>query len=164
MQNSRVGESVGRGAVAGVIAASCMTLVRALARQSGLIERHVPQAVERTLARRLVGGAPPSGFWHQLADQALHLGYGGFLGALYGYAAARRRRPPSALATGAGTWTFGRLLLAALAAGRPPWRARASENTVDLVAHLVFGGVTKLIAADLETGARYDLHPFRRVG
>jgi len=141
-----------RGALSGSLAAACMTVIRMAARRRGIIEKTVPQAAEELLSHRtgLGRGAPP--IVHHLADQAMHIGYGAALGAVYAMAARQRSRHVTArgLAYGIGTWLFGSwLLLPLLRAKQAAWRKRPSENVVDLLAHLVFGVATALVSDEL---------------
>lgn len=130
------------GALAGVIAANLMTVFRALAQRAGVIEKTVPQAMEERLTDEAgldFGGKP---FPHHALDQFLHLGYAGMLGAMTGFVTGSPGTFSWArgLSVGAGTWAVGAgLLMPALRAGDPPWRATAGENAVNLGAHLLFG-------------------------
>jgi hypothetical protein len=140
------------GALAGGLAAACMTVIRMTARRRGVIEKTVPQAAEEWLAHRAGIGRSAHPVVHHLADQALHLGYGATLGAAYALATRGRSRHVAArgLAFGVGTWFGGSwLLLPLLRAKQAAWRKRASENLVDLVAHLVFGAATAIVAEEL---------------
>jgi uncharacterized membrane protein YagU involved in acid resistance len=132
-----------------------MTPLRIVARRNGLIDRTVPQAIESTLVQRSGRGhrAPPVA--HHLTDQALHFGYGAMLGLAYGLATGRQRRRWSGilargLTFGAATWLLGSgVVIPALGAARPLWRARPSEALTDLAAHAIFGLATALITDDL---------------
>jgi uncharacterized membrane protein YagU involved in acid resistance len=140
------------GAVAGSLAAACMTVIRMTARRRGVIEKTVPQAAVEWLSHRSGLGRDAHPVLHHLADQVLHLGYGAALGA--GYAAATRRRPRRAIARGLGygfaAWVGGSwLLLPLLRAKQAAWRKGMSENAVDLLAHLVFGAATAIVADEL---------------
>ena len=82
----------------------------------------------------------------------MHTGYGAALGV--GYTLVMRGRPRSLAARGLGygvaTWLFGSwLLLPGNGAKQAPWKKRPAENAVDLVAHLVFGAATALVAEEL---------------
>lgn len=142
-----------QGALAGVVAAACMTPLRMLARRARLVRKTVPQAVEESLAYRLTKRAPvvPPEL-HAAADLALHLGYGASLGALYGL--VPRSKEPALLTRGAllglSTWALGAaVLLPLLGAARPLWRARGSEIAVNGSAHLIFGLVTAMLVDQL---------------
>lgn len=130
------------GALAGVVAANLMTVFRALAQRTGVIEKTVPQAMEERLADETgldFGGKP---FPHHLLDQLMHLGYAGALGAMTGFVTGSPGTFSWArgLTVGTGTWAVGAgVLMPALRAGDPPWRASAGENAVNLGAHLLFG-------------------------
>lgn len=143
------------GGLGGLIGAACMTPLRIVARRNGLIDRTVPQAIESTLAERSGRGhrAPPVA--HHLTDQVLHFGYGAALGLVYGLVTGRERRRWSGIVSrgltlGAATWLLGSgVLIPALGAARPLWRARGSEALTDLAAHAIFGVATALITDDL---------------
>jgi hypothetical protein len=141
------------GALAGSLGAACMTVIRMAARRRGVIEKTVPQAAEEWLADRTGFGRRAHPVLHHVADQGMHLAYGAALGA--GYALTMRRRSSSVLARGAGygvaTWMLGSLmLLPSMRAKRSPWRKRASENAVDVLAHLVFGVATVLVSEEMQ--------------
>lgn len=155
-------------ALAGSLAAACMTVVRMAARRRGVIEKTVPQAAEEWLSHRSGLGRNAHPLLHHLADQALHIGYGATLGA--GYALATRARPRHAvargLAYGVATWLAGSwLLLPRLRAKQAAWRRRPSENAVDLLAHLIFGAATAIVADELSAQSNRgpSSDPVRRV-
>ncbi len=140
------------GAIAGTLGAACMTVIRMTARRHGVIEKTIPQAAEEWLAARLPAIRPESASLHHLADTLMHLGYGAFLGSLYGVTV--RRRTNTALLRGfgygiatliAGSW----IALPLIGAKGAAWRKRPPENLVDLVAHLAFGAATALVAEEL---------------
>ena len=140
------------GAIAGSLAAACMTVIRMTARRRGMIEKTVPQAAEEWLAHRSGLGRNAHPVLHHLTDQVLHIGYGAALGV--GYAMAARRPARNLVARGIGyglaTWFGGSwLLLPLLRAKQAAWRKRVSENAVDLLAHLTFGAATALLAEEL---------------
>jgi len=160
------------GALAGSLAAACMTVIRMTARRRGIIEKTVPQAAEEWLADRVGVGHHAHPVLHHLADQGLHLGYGAALGVGYALGSRQRRSHTvrSGVAYGVVTWIAGSwLLLPLLRAKQAPWRKRRSENAVDLLAHLVFGAATALVteelAAQQDRGPSSDLRRFAsRVG
>jgi hypothetical protein len=140
------------GAMAGSLAAACMTVVRMAARRRGIIEKTVPQAAEEWLAHRTGLGRDAHPVLHHVTDQAMHLGYGATLG--IAYAMATRGRSGNfvarGIAYGLATWVGGSwLLLPLLRAKQAPWRKHVSENAVDLLAHLTFGAATALLAEEL---------------
>ena len=140
------------GALSGSLAAACMTVIRMTARRRGVIEKTVPHAAEEWLSDRSGVGRNAHPVLHHLADQALHIGYGAVLGV--GYAIARRARSPDTIARGLGygvaIWVAGSgLLLPLLRAKQAIWRKRPWENAVDLLAHLVFGAATAIVAGEL---------------
>jgi hypothetical protein len=140
------------GALAGSLAAACMTVIRMTARRRGIIEKTVPQAAEEWLAHRAGLGWTAHPALHHLTDQAMHIAYGATLGA--GYAMATRTRARNLAARGIGfglaTWFGGSwILLPLLRTKQAAWRKRPSENAVDLIAHLVFGAATALLSEEL---------------
>jgi hypothetical protein len=148
--NQRLSDAV-LGAVAGVIGAGGMTVLRMVAHRAGLIDRMVPQAVEHALERGAGERAPVAGA--RATDQALHLGYGLAAGALYGATIDRPSRAAPhagrALAYGAAVWAFGSMvLLPGLRIARPAWRRGLAENAVDLAAHLAYAGITAFVAGE----------------
>lgn len=147
--NQRLSDAL-LGGVAGVIGASGMTVVRMLAHRAGLIDQMVPQAIEQGLERR--AGRPPDPGISRAADQALHLGYGLVMGALYSAVVSRPRRKPKTLrsaAYGLAHWAFGSMvLLPGLRVARPAWRRGAAEIVVDIVAHVVYSEITSFVATE----------------
>jgi hypothetical protein len=140
------------GALAGSLGAACMTVIRMAARRRGIIEKTVPQAAEEWLAHRIGLGGNAHPVLHHLTDQALHLGYGATLGVAYAMATRGRSRNLVArgVVYGVATWLGGSwLLLPLLRAKQAAWRKHASENAVDLLAHLAFGAATALLAEEL---------------
>jgi hypothetical protein len=140
------------GALAGSLAAACMTVIRMAARRRGIIEKTVPQVAEEWLAHRSGLGRNAHPVLHHLIDQAMHLGYGATLGGAYAMATHGRSRNVAArgIVYGLGVWFAGSwLLLPLLRAKQAPWRKRVSENAVDLLAHLTFGATTALLSEEL---------------
>jgi hypothetical protein len=140
------------GALGGAIAANTMTVVRMAARRRGLVQKTVPQVMEEWLLRRLGVDLPGGPLAHHALDQVLHVGFGSVLGALDGLL-FRWQRPstvPRGLALGVATWAFsGAILMPALRAGKPIWRASAAENALNLGAHLLFGVSNALLTEEL---------------
>lgn len=139
------------GAMAGMIAANLMTVFRALAQRAGVIEKTVPQSMEERLTDE-VGVNIGKPLAHHALDQAMHVGYAAALGAMTGFVTGS----PGAfswargLTVGAGTWAAGAgVLMPALRAGDPPWRASLGENAVNLGAHLLFGVGQELMLEQL---------------
>jgi putative membrane protein len=147
-----LGRDVFYGALAGTIGAACMTPLRLGARRFGLVDKMVPQAIEEALAARAgIDKATPKEL-HHAADQLLHLGFGATLGTVY--ALVTRRRRTSALKRGLVFGTAAYLLGAgvvvpALGAARPLWRARPAEFLVNLASHLLYGVTTALVADEM---------------
>src|SRR5215471_17075451 len=94
------------GALAGVIGAACMTVIRMAARRRGMIEKTVPQAAEEWLAHRTGkgGGSHPAA--HHVADHLMHLAYGAMLAIPYGLFVRSRSRTMLARGVGFGTATW----------------------------------------------------------
>ncbi len=142
------------GALAAVMGAACMTVVRSGARRMGFIDRTVPQVMEEWLMAHGRLRAPGRENLHAVIHQVLHLGYGAAQGAVYGAAFGKRRRPSlrSGLALGLGSWVLGAwVIVPATGAGRGAWRRSPAENGVDLLAHLLFGVATEIVRDDLLT-------------
>jgi hypothetical protein len=143
------------GALGGALAAACMTVVRMVAHRAGLIRQMVPQAVEvwayhhAPLSHR---SSQSHSALHHVADQAIHLGYGATLGAVYGALSGRNHiNPTKILGYGVANWVFGScLLLPSLGVLRPVWRARVPEIAVDLSAHLLYAAALGLVMDEME--------------
>ena len=149
---SKLVERLIYGAVAGSVAAACMTVIRMTARRRRIIEKTIPQAAEEWLAHRTGLGRNAHPVVHHLTDQAMHLCYGAALGV--GYALTSRGRSPHTLARGlvygVASWIGGSwVLLPLLRAKQAAWRKHPAENAVDALAHLVFGAATAIVADEL---------------
>jgi hypothetical protein len=150
---SEMGSEILYGGLAGVVGAACMTPLRIAARRAGLIDKSLHQVMEETFAHKLGLGRATAPEAHHAADHLLHFGYGGLQGALYRLATRRRERTvvKRGLLFGALSWLInGSVVVPALNATRPIWRARPRENAVNLSAHLLFGLVTALLSDELE--------------
>jgi hypothetical protein len=165
MDSKRVTHGVLCGAIAGAIGAACMTVIRMTARRRGIIEKTVPQAVEEWLAARLPGAEKAPPVLHHLADELMHVGYGAVLGGIYGLTV--RRRTPTAIVRGAGyglaAWIAGSwIVLPLMGAKGAAGKKRAPENLIDVLAHLVFGTATALVAEEMavqsDRGPTSDRH------
>jgi hypothetical protein len=148
------------GALAGALAAATMTVLRMFAHRAGLIQAMVPQAVEVWARDKSDVPWPERAEAHHVADQLLHLGYGAAAGSAYALLRAERNsqaKPSVSVAAGLGTalWVFGSFVLfPALRIARPPWRAKGSEEMVNLAAHLLYGTVTVYLLDELESQKR----------
>lgn len=155
------------GALAGALGAAAMTVLRLTAHRAGWIEAMVPQAVEVWAKEHSPLTRPRTPPTHHVADQLLHLGYGGFSGGVYGlYVSLTRRRPSPtrAVALGAALWALGSLILfPALKIARPPWRAAPREELVNMSAHALYGAVTVYMLDELESQARRQPLSYRRM-
>jgi hypothetical protein len=141
------------GAIAGTIAAGCMTVLRMLAHRAGLIEQMPPQAVEVWMKDRSKLGIDAPAAAHHAADQLIHLGYGLVWGGLYGgsFGARAERDVRHALGLGLFLWAFGSAaVFPALKIAKPPWRSGPAENAVNIGAHLAFGAVTIFLLDEFE--------------
>ena len=146
------------GLIGGLNGAACMSVLRLAARRIGLIDRMAPQAVVEWSRARTRSRRPVARISHHLADQIVHLGVGSLGGAVYGAVTARRPRSTAAAgaAFGAAVWAVAFVALApVLGIARPPWRARRTENAVNVAAHLVYGVVTALMMNDLARQRRW---------
>jgi len=141
------------GAIAGVIGASCMTVLRMLAHRAGLLDQMVPQAVERWARGRKRSQTLGDLAEQHLADQVLHLGYGMVWGAAYGALTQARAKNGAAQGLGFGLvqWAFGSMVLfPALKIARPAWRAEPVELAINVGAHLLYGGVTSFLTEEFD--------------
>jgi hypothetical protein len=143
------------GAIAGTAATAPMTVaMKALQRQSPAARRRAipPREITRELARR-AGIAPrKNGAAEDLATTANHFGYGGAVGALYPYTAARLPAPTlvRGMLFGVGVWAASYLgWLPATGVFRAATREPAGRNAMMIGAHLVWGGTLALLAERL---------------
>ena len=124
------------------------------------------------MAARLGLGHRASPEVHHVTDQLLHLGLGAVLGIAYTLSNRRPRRSVASRGAlfGIIAWGVGAgAAVPLLRAARPPWTARASENLVNIAAHLIFGLTTALVADEMSTqrshGPSPDAHRFlHRIG
>jgi hypothetical protein len=147
------------GALAGALGAASMTVLRMFAHRAGWIQAMVPQAVEVWAKDRSPLPWPRRPEAHHVADQLLHLGYGGLAGAAYGLVQAPRlqAKPSRAIELGTLLWVFGSFVLfPALKITRPPWRAKPREEAVNLAAHLLYGAVTAYLLDEFERQKRTE--------
>jgi hypothetical protein len=147
------------GALAGALGAATMTVLRMVAHRAGWIQAMVPQAVEVWAKDKSRLPWPRRAASHHVADELIHLGYGGAAGGAYALLRARgnQARPSLALASELGTalWVFGSFVLfPALKIARPPWRAKPREELVNLTAHLLYGAVTVYLLDEFEQQKR----------
>lgn len=141
------------GAVAGGLAAACMTVLRMLAHRAGWLSQMVPQAVEIWAKEHAALPLPASAAGHHAADQLLHVLYGATWGAAYAGLLGKRGPASTARAVELGlpVWALGSLVLfPALRIGRPAWRSRPSEVLINIAAHLLYGAVTVFVTEELE--------------
>ncbi|HWO11596.1 MAG TPA: hypothetical protein VNN80_19010 [Polyangiaceae bacterium] len=152
------------GALAGALGAAGMTVLRLLAHRAGWIEAMVPQAVEVWVKDRSSLTRPRAPATHHVADQLLHLAYGGFWGGVYGLAAPKHPSPARALAFGGAIWALGSLVLfPALKIARPLWQAKAREELVNVGAHALYGAIATYMLDELEKQARHQPLSYRRM-
>jgi hypothetical protein len=137
------------GLIAGVNGASCMSVIRVMARRLGLLDAMPPQVLRESLSgprdRRDAPMTP------QILDHAIHLAVGLTGGALYGALFGRRGGPLSGLAWGGAFWAASLLMFApVLGRRRARAQARLPQAGVNLIAHLVWGWVLALMVRDME--------------
>lgn len=141
------------GALAGALGAAQMTVLRMFAHRAGWIDAMVPQAVEVWANDKSPLPSLRSAASHHVADQLLHLAYGGVMGAAYALVrpGARVARPARAIELGGGLWAFAAFVMfPALGIARPVWRASLREELINLGAHLTYGAVTVYVLEELE--------------
>lgn len=147
------------GALAGALGAATMTVLRMVAHRAGWIQAMVPQAVEVWAKDRSPLPWPRRAETHHVADQLLHLGYGGLAGAAYALAQKPdpSARPRQALGLGTLLWAFGSFVMfPALKIARAPWRASPREESLNLAAHLLYGAVTVYLLDEFERQKRTE--------
>ena len=152
------------GALAGALGAAGMTVLRLLAHRAGWIEAMVPQAVEVWVKDRSSLTRPRAPATHHVADQLLHIGYGGFWGSVYGFAAGTRASPARALAFGSAIWALGSMVLfPTLKIARPPWRSAPRDELINVSAHALYGAITVYMLEELESQAHDQPLSHRRM-
>jgi hypothetical protein len=138
------------GAIGGVTGAACMTVVRTLAQQAGLISRTVPQTIEEWASERLDWEPPGGPAGHHVVDQLAHLGYGLACGLLYGALLGRKPILAVGVPFGIAVWAAGFLgFIPALGVHRSAAEATFAENAVNIGAHALYGGVVALMTEEL---------------
>jgi hypothetical protein len=146
------------GLIGGVNGSACMSVLRLAARRWGFIEQMPPQAMVDWSRSRLGGGRWFGRAHYHLADELVHLAVSATAGAAFGALMGSRRRSslPAGALFGAGVWAvaFG-AVAPALGLARPPWRARSTENAVNIGAHVLYGIVTALMTRDLAGQPRW---------
>jgi uncharacterized membrane protein YagU involved in acid resistance len=140
------------GAIAGTVATAPMTVAMKALQQAAPSARWraiPPREITRELAQR-AGLAPArNGAAEDAATTLNHFGYGGAVGALYPYTAARLPAPTlvRGMAFGVGVWAASYLgWLPAAGILRPATREPAGRNAMMIGAHLVWGAATALLA------------------
>ena len=143
------------GAIAGLNGAACMSVFREVLRRRGLIEAMPPQALRAALERR--GGARGNRIGRHLSDHAVHLAISIVAGAGYGAVWGRSRRPSfrSGILYGLGVWAVGLLaFIPLLGVRRVPAHTGLPQNTVNLVAHGIYGAVLSLLVQGMRADDR----------
>lgn len=134
-----------------------MTVLRMLAHRAGLIDQMVPQKVEQWVARQAGLPRPRAAALDRSLDQVLHVGYGAAWGALFG-ALTPVPSAGRAAAFGVGLWALGSCaLFPLLGIGRAAWRSSASENALNITAHLAYAAVTAFLAEEFARQPRRDV-------
>jgi hypothetical protein len=144
-------EALVYGALGGLAGAGAMSVVRMAAHRGGLLDKTVPQVSQEWLADRS-GAEPDTHAGHQATQELLHLGYGIAWGLVYAAVAGRTGRRPlwRGLSFGTLLWGIGMLgLLPLLRVSRPAWRSSATENALNVTAHLAYGLATQLLTEEL---------------
>jgi hypothetical protein len=137
------------GLIGGLNGAASMSVLRVAARRLGLIDAMPPQVLRESLSghldRRTALVTP------QLADHAIHLAVGLVGGALYAGLFGRRAGAASGLAWGTLFWAASLLMFApVLGVQRAQKQARPPQGAVNLLAHLVWGGVLAVMVRDMD--------------
>ena len=140
------------GVIGGAYAAACMSALRLAVRRGGLVDEPVPDVVEAWATQE--SNLPVQGgrLGHQLLSQVLHLGVGAAGGAVHGTLASTARAPVvrSGLLLGLGIWVVAfSVVTPLLGIARPSWRSHPVENALNIVAHLLYGVVTAVVADEL---------------
>ena len=145
-----------RGMLGAAAATGCMSVLRMGARRAGLIDMTPPQATKDRLAHWM-GVAPRTAAEQHLVDATVHAAVGLAGGVAYRALVGDRGRARLAVGAlfGLGVFAlaFG-LLAPRLGIARPPWRATAAENAVNVAAHLLYGTAMALVAGELAEQAR----------
>jgi hypothetical protein len=143
------------GAIAWTVATAPMTAaMKALQHQSPAARRRAipPREITRELARRAGIQPARNGAAEDAATTLNHFGYGGAVGALYPYTAARLPAPAlvRGFVFGIGVWAASYLgWLPATGILRPATREPAGRNAMMIGAHLVWGATLALLAERL---------------
>lgn len=141
------------GALAGGLAAACMTVFRMLAHRTRWSSQDAPQGEEAWAMEQLELRLPETTAGAHVTDQLACVAYGAAWGAFH--AALLGRQGPAnaarALELGLPLWAFGSMrLFPALELGRPAPRWNPSELVVNLTAHLLYGAVTVFVTEELD--------------
>ena len=155
------GARIARGALAGVIGGIVasfamdglqMLLAKISSNDSGSDEEPTTSKAADGVARAVTGDDVGEAN-KPLAGQAMHYGLGAALGLAYGVAAAFEPRVTTASGTLFGLTTATVLdegAVPAMGLADAPWKTPASGHLYSLASHLVFGGVTELVRAQVD--------------
>jgi hypothetical protein len=140
------------GAVGGLYGAAAMSVLRLYARRIGLIDEMVPEFIEQWLLGDHETTSAEDNARRHVSHQALHLAYGAGWGALAGPVLAKRGRGSLLPGVGYGLalWAIGLVgLLPRHRTGRKSWEATAPAQTVNVLAHALFGIAVQLAAQEV---------------
>jgi hypothetical protein len=133
-----------RGAFAGGVATVPMSALMLAAGKVGLVGQQPPEAITRTVVRR-VTGSEPQGAAGDVLSSVTHLGFGAVAGAGYGLLPPARHVPPPVRGAvlGLGLWfvSYQGWVPGVLGALPPADRDRKDRVAVMAAAHAVFGAV-----------------------
>jgi hypothetical protein len=148
------------GAVGGLYGAAAMSVLRLYARRIGLIDEMVPEFIEQWLLGDAATGSAEDNARRHVSHQALHLAYGAGWGALAGPSLAKLRRGTLLPGVGLGLalWAVGLvgLLPRHRTGGGKSWEATAPAQTVNVLAHALFGIAVQLAAQEVWRSPRRE--------
>lgn len=146
-----VGESMGRGVIAGLTGTVVMTAFQRLVEMplSGRDESYQPAELVEKVFGKAVRQPARRGL-----NYVAHFGVGAAWGAVHGLAAQTGvRRPWTAAAVFAVLWPADVTSMAFLGLGDPPWRWSSQDLAVDVADKLVLAVATGAVFEALDAGA-----------
>lgn len=140
------------GAVAGGLAAACLTVFRMIAHRAGGSGHAAAPAPELWESAHADLALPAATAGQPVLEQLIYIGccsaWGGF------YALVGRRGPVNAaraLEVGLPLWAFGSTVpFPARDSERPAWRSAPPDVLFNLMAHLLYGAITVFVTEELE--------------